>query len=66
MIPEGNEAVWVENVVRSRIIENWETQDEPEHLRTIRDRIIWNEQHASRLLGLYQQVLQQGEIAANE
>jgi hypothetical protein len=66
MIPEGNEAVWVENVVRSRLIENWETQDEPEHLRTIRDRIIWNEQHTSRLLGLYQQVLQQGEIAAND
>jgi hypothetical protein len=66
MIPEGNEAVWVENVVRTRIIENWETQDEPEHLRTVRDRIIWNEQHASRLLGLYQQVLQQGEIAAND
>jgi WD40 repeat protein len=66
MIPDGNEAVWVENVVRTRIIENWETQDEPEHLRTIRDRIIWNEQHASRLLGLYQQVLQQGEIAAND
>ena len=66
MIPDGNEAVWVENLVRSRLIENWETQDEPEHLRTIRDRIIWNEQHASRLLGLYQQVLQQGEIAAND
>lgn len=27
----------VEQVVRSRIIENWESQDEPEHLRTIRD-----------------------------
>jgi hypothetical protein len=26
----------VEQVVKSRIIENWESQDEPEHLRTIR------------------------------
>jgi hypothetical protein len=30
----------VEQVVRSRIIENWESQDEPEHLRTIRARIL--------------------------
>jgi hypothetical protein len=42
-IPMGGEAAWVENLVRSQIIENWETQDEPEHLRTIRDRIIWSD-----------------------
>ncbi len=30
--------VWIENLVRKNIIENWEAQDEPEHLRTIRDR----------------------------
>jgi WD40 repeat protein len=57
MIPDGNEAVWVENVVRSRLIENWETQDEPEHLRTIRDRIIWS-QRKGQLLLLYEQILQ--------
>jgi sulfur relay (sulfurtransferase) DsrC/TusE family protein len=34
-------AEWVERVVRSQIIENGETQDEPEHLRTIRDRSAW-------------------------
>jgi hypothetical protein len=28
--------------VLERIIDNWETQDEPEHLRTIRDRILSN------------------------
>lgn len=37
MLP-GTEAFWVENVVRSHIINTWESQDEPEHLRTIRDR----------------------------
>jgi CHASE2 domain-containing sensor protein len=53
----------VEQVIRSRIIKNWESQDEPEHLRTIRDRICYrNEQRTGRLLGLYQQLLQQGEI----
>jgi WD40 repeat protein len=56
-IPEGNEAEWMENLVRSHVIENWESQDDPEHLRTIRDRILSNEQRTSRLLGLYQQIL---------
>jgi WD40 repeat protein len=64
-IPEGNEAEWVENLVRSHVIQNWESQDDPEHLKTIRDRILCNEQRTSRLLGLYQQILQQGEIAAD-
>ncbi|QLE59667.1 AAA-like domain-containing protein [Nostoc sp. TCL26-01] len=44
-------------VVRECIIENWESQDEPEHLRTIRDRILRNEQKSGYLLGLYQQIL---------
>ncbi len=47
----------VEQVVRTRIIENWESQDEPEHLKTIRDRILRNQQKAGQLLGLYQQIL---------
>ena len=48
----------VEQVVKSRIIENWEAQDEPEHLKTIRDRILRNQQKAGQLLGLYQQILE--------
>jgi WD40 repeat protein len=64
-IPEGSEAEWVENFVRSRIIENWEAHDRPEHVKTIRDRLLSNEQQTLRLLGLYQQILQHGEIVAN-
>ncbi|NEO32048.1 MAG: hypothetical protein F6K36_16765 [Symploca sp. SIO3C6] len=56
----------IEGLVRAHIIENWESQDEPEHLKTIRDRILRNEQRAGRLLGLYQQILQQGKIAADQ
>ena len=51
----------VEKIVRSQIIENWEFQDEPEHLRTISNRILSNEQLAGRLLGIYQRILL-GEI----
>ena len=48
---------WVEEVIKTQIIHNWETQDEPEHLKTIRDRILRSEQRAGRLLGIYQQIL---------
>jgi len=61
-IPAGEEAIWVEQLVRSKIIENWELQDEPQHLRTIRDRLLQNTWRSS-LLKLYQQILQQGNIA---
>ncbi|GAB4230241.1 MAG: AAA-like domain-containing protein [Elainellaceae cyanobacterium] len=52
--------------VESRMIENWIAQDEPPHLRTIRDRLLSNEQRASRLLGLYQQILQNGSLSADD
>ncbi len=61
----GSEAELIGQIVRSHLIDNWEYQDNPEHLRTIRDRILCNEQRASRLLGLYQQILQQ-EVAADD
>jgi len=59
-------ADWVAHLVQQKVIENWEGQDEPEHLKTIRDRILCSEQRVSRLLGLYQQILQQNEIAADD
>ncbi|MDJ0593451.1 MAG: AAA family ATPase [Pleurocapsa sp. MO_226.B13] len=62
-IPTNREAEWIENLVRTRIIENWESQDEPEHLRTIRDR-LFKSKKSVRLLELYQQILHQGEIVA--
>ena len=57
---------WVEQLVRSQVIEDWETQDHPEHLRTISDRMLKMQQHAVRLLGQYQQIWQQGEITADD
>jgi WD40 repeat protein len=66
-ISTGCEAEWVENLVQKRVIEHWEAQDEPEHLKTIRDRILHSSrQRTGRLLGLYQQVVQQGEVVAND
>ncbi|MUG97348.1 hypothetical protein F7734_35485 [Scytonema sp. UIC 10036] len=59
----------VKQVVRSRILENWESQDEPEHFRTIRDRILRDEQRAGYLLELYQQIRvaeEKAEITADD
>ncbi|MDZ8106706.1 MAG: AAA-like domain-containing protein [Nostoc sp. DedQUE12a] len=59
----------VEQVVRSRIIESWESQDEPEHLRTIQARILRDEQRAGYLLELYQQIRlaeEQSQVIADE
>ncbi|MEM8805253.1 MAG: AAA-like domain-containing protein [Cyanobacteria bacterium P01_G01_bin.38] len=50
-------ADWVEALVRKHILTYWESQDNPEHLRTIRDRILRNERRAGRLLSIYQQIL---------
>lgn len=47
----------IEKFVQSRIIEHWEMQDEPEHLKTIRNRLLQDEQRASCLLELYLKVL---------
>lgn len=62
-IPNGSEVSWIENLVRTNIIDNWESQDEPEHLRTIRDRLLKSKKSV-RLLELYRQVLHQREVVA--
>ena len=65
-IPPGNEEFWVESIVRTKILHKWESQDEPEHLRTIRDRIQRNEKRAAKLLGIYQNILQGEEVETND
>ena len=61
----SNEADWLEQLIQTQIINNWQTQDEPEHLKTIRDRILSNEEKTGSLLTMYQQILQQGFIPAD-
>ena len=51
----------IEKLVYSYIIEHWESQDEPEHLKTIRDRLTTSA-YVIQLLKLYQKVLELGEI----
>lgn len=65
-IPVNGEDAWLDKLVQERIIDNWAAQDEPEHLKTIRARLLFDEKKVSGLLGIYQQVLQQGEIVAED
>ncbi|BAZ08400.1 WD-40 repeat-containing protein [Calothrix sp. NIES-4071] len=62
----GAEASVVATIVNSRIIENWEFQDKPEHLITIRTRILSNEETRKRCLEIYQQILYVGEVAIDD
>ncbi|MEC4814336.1 MAG: hypothetical protein SAK29_13825 [Scytonema sp. PMC 1069.18] len=63
---EKENSCTVEQVVRLCIIENWESQDEPEHLKTIRARLLRNKYQTKQLLTLYQSILKQGEIDADD
>ncbi|MCF4965923.1 AAA family ATPase [Nostoc sp. CMAA1605] len=61
-IPAKTEKAWVENLVQTNIIADWEAQDEPEHLKTIRDRILKGDRQPTKMLDLYQQILELGQV----
>ncbi|MDJ0597098.1 MAG: AAA-like domain-containing protein, partial [Pleurocapsa sp. MO_226.B13] len=56
------EKINIAAIIQHRIIDNWEMQDEPEHLKTIRDRLLHDRQNKARLLTLYDNILQQQAI----
>ncbi|MGK7932819.1 MAG: AAA-like domain-containing protein [Microcystaceae cyanobacterium] len=59
---ELNPTDMIETIIKKSIINHWESQDEPVHLKTIRDRLFRQEEKAGRLLGIYQQILEKGSI----
>ena len=65
-VPAGMETFWVESLVRSHIITHWESQDEPEHLRTIRDRLLYDDSRTGRLLSIYQRWLEGAAIPTDD
>ena len=65
-IPHGQESEKIEDLVYSNVINNWEAHDNPEHLKTIRDRFLGSEQKAINWLGLYKEILEKGEVIAND
>ncbi|QGZ90856.1 AAA-like domain-containing protein [Microcystis aeruginosa] len=52
----------VGDFIQSQVISNWVSQDSPEHLKTIRNRLLNNRVTGRRMLKLYQEILRNGEI----
>ena len=48
----------IPQLIQLYLVDNWEIQDEPEHLKTIRDRLLHNSHNQARFLTLYRQILQ--------
>lgn len=61
----NREAKSVEAIVRAQILSNWQAQDEPEHLRTICDRLLCDEERSLSMLCLYRQILLKGYLVAD-
>ncbi|MEI6430184.1 MAG: SAV_2336 N-terminal domain-related protein, partial [Pseudanabaena sp. ELA607] len=60
-------AEWVTQIVRSQIIEHWEISDNyTMHFQSIIGRLLYGEQRAARLLGMYQRIIVDGEIPSDD
>lgn len=55
---------FVDRLIQSQILNHWEASDEPEHLKTIRDRLLYDERSAGRRLMLYRQICR-AELSAD-
>jgi hypothetical protein len=63
----GDEEREIERLVRLKIISDWEIQDEPEHLRTIHNRLKPNRLlQTNKLLDLYRKILHEGYVLVEE
>ena len=56
----------VGEIVRRYIVINWESQDYPQHFKTISDRLLDKSHYTLKLLELYRQILQQEKIIADD
>jgi len=66
-IPSGQEAASIEQLVQDKIIQYWESKDDPVHLRTISDRLLRRDdkQYIRHLLELCQQIYSKEQGAIN-
>jgi len=63
--PVGGEAAWVERLVQSQIINNWERRSDLKEIRQMGDRLCHNQQRSLQLLQIYQQILHQDGVLLN-
>ncbi len=66
-LPSNYETEFIESLVRSKVITNWEAQDEPEHLKTIRNYLVRSDQkNTYQILCAYQKILVQGFLPVRD
>jgi hypothetical protein len=64
-IEVGQEAVYIKNLVRTRIVDRWQNQIAADHLLHVRDYILENHNHHPvTLLKFYRQIWEIGDIPA--
>ncbi|MEL6813176.1 MAG: CHASE2 domain-containing protein [Cyanobacteria bacterium J06598_3] len=56
----------VAELIQRQIVNNWEVQDRPEHLKTVRDGLLGNVEVVGRVLGLYQRLLANERVTTDE
>ena len=56
---------WIDRIVEETLIDNWESKDEPPHLKVIRDRLLRLEERTGPVLRLYKKILEQGSVPAD-
>jgi hypothetical protein len=54
--------IYIGDFIQSQVISNWVSQDSPEHLKTIRNRLLNKRVTGRRMLKLYQEILRNSEI----
>jgi WD40 repeat protein len=55
----------IENMIREKIIQDWESKDSKKHFFTIKDRVLKHDKYASKMLGIYKDILEKGAIEDN-
>jgi len=66
LVDRGLYTPHIPTIIQKNIIELWASQDEPEHLRTIRNRLLYDQARAAQLLGLYQRILMGETVAVDD
>ncbi len=56
---------WIDDLVQRKIIDRWERNDSPEHLRTIRNQLLQNDRFVRKKLAIYRTILQTDGVEAD-
>lgn len=62
---QGEEGEPIADLIESGILKHWKSKDEQAHFQTIEDRVLQRpEQQRREMLGIYQEILAQGQVTA--